>query len=144
MEILSSRKKRRFLRDFSVFSLSLLNSSPKNVWKFSATADTISFAHFCWAIRGYVDAFRKKRVPKATADRAFKMKLEVVQQLSQEEVAGLVAWTQLAEVIALQVKAAFFNEHCEDSRALIRTLLATYLTGHRKTPVKRILLDHSS
>uniref|UniRef100_A0A915BZ70 Nuclear pore complex protein Nup205 n=1 Tax=Parascaris univalens TaxID=6257 RepID=A0A915BZ70_PARUN len=76
------------------FIFRLLSSS------YGATADTISFAHFCWAIRGYVDAFRKKRVPQATADRAFKMKLEVV--LSQEEVAGLVAWTQLAEVIALQ------------------------------------------
>ncbi|KHN82761.1 Nuclear pore complex protein [Toxocara canis] len=82
-------------REMATFIVKLMSTPHR------ATADTVSFSHFCWAIRSYLNAFRRKRLPEVAADKAFKMKLEMGEQLPHEEVAGLIAWTQLAAVVAL-------------------------------------------
>ncbi|VDK42605.1 unnamed protein product [Anisakis simplex] len=90
------------------------------------TSDMMSFNHFCWAIRGYLETFKRQKL--SSEGGAFKKKFEMDQQLVQEEVAGLIAWTQLAAAVALHDPYAS-RQFASDSMLLVNGMIGMLATS---------------
>lgn len=69
----------------------------------------LSWDHFWGALRDYFGLFKRKKVTESGKMTQMKIGKEPLQQISQTELAGLIAWIHLAEVIAKHVSILFIS-----------------------------------